>query len=54
MKKIVTILGILTTILTVILVILFLLRVENIKLGYCILSMIVCLVVWGIRKALKE
>lgn len=50
MQKALTIIGILLIVITIITAILYINDIEGIKLGYCIISMIICMVLFGIRR----
>lgn len=48
MKKTLTVIGIALSILIIVLSVLFLLQVQGIQLGYCMISMVACLVVFAL------
>lgn len=50
MQKILTIIGILFIIITIIIAILYMNNVRGVKLGYCMISMIICMVLFGVRR----
>ena len=50
MKKIITASGIILVIITMVLAILYIIKFPNIKLAYCFISLIVCFLIFGIRR----
>lgn len=53
MKKLLGIVGVLLIICTIVLAVLYILRVKEIQLGYCIISMLACFLTFGVRRLIK-
>lgn len=54
MKRLFGVLGVLFIISTIVLAILYVLKVEGIELGYCMVSMIACFLTFGARRMLSQ
>lgn len=54
MKKVCNVLGIMLSILTVILAVLYIMRISNVKLGYCMMSMLASMVAWNLWRMCKK
>lgn len=50
MQKALTIIGILFIIITIIIAILYINNLWGVKLGHCMISMIICMILFGVRR----